>query len=38
MNDTFWGETISIYTRAQALADGVPDNPAALAFGVQKPR
>ena len=23
MNDTFWGEPISIYTRAQALADGV---------------
>ena len=23
MNDTFWGEPISIYTRAQALDDGV---------------
>ena len=23
MNDTFWGEPISVYTRAQALADGV---------------
>ena len=23
MNDTFWGEPISIYTRAQALAEGV---------------
>ncbi len=22
MNDTFWGEPISVYTRAQALADG----------------
>lgn len=39
MNDDFWGEPVSIYTRAQALADGVLVDltPTAATYGFKIP-